>query len=175
MEEMAAKQACIELVARYAIAVNTRDIEGFVRLFTVDGQWDRPGGHSMHGREEIRAFIDYALPDPTMRTLRHVNGAVLVEIVDENTATTWSQTTVYDTAKGGGLPAPLAGPDQVVEYRDRMVRRDDSWLIALRDTTVVFSASQVLRPPTPSPDDESPRTQIDNRDGDVDRLDKGDG
>ena len=64
-----------EVMARYALAVNTRDVAGFVALFTLDGEWNRPGGHSMRGHDEIRAYIDYALADPAQRTLRHVNGA----------------------------------------------------------------------------------------------------
>ncbi|HLY83112.1 MAG TPA: hypothetical protein VKQ71_09000 [Acidimicrobiales bacterium] len=65
---------------------------------------------------------------------------MLVEVIDEQTASAWSQTTVYESPACDALPAPLAGPDMVVEYRDLLVRPEDRWLIARRDTTVVFKA-----------------------------------
>jgi uncharacterized protein (TIGR02246 family) len=148
IEELSAQHACAELLARYAVAVNTRDVEGFVQLFTSDGEWHRPGGHSMRGHDEIRAYIDYALPDPRERTLRHVNGANLIDVVDADSATSWSQTTVYDSPHSGELPAPLTGPDMVVEYRDHLVRRGLHWYIARRDTTVVFAVHGVAAPPS---------------------------
>ncbi len=140
IEELQAKQAGTELMARYALAVNTRDVEGFVGLFTPDGEWNRPGGHSMRGHDEIRPYIDFALADPAERTLRHVNGASLIDLTSPDTATAWSQTTVYDTPQGGPFPVPLSNPDMVVEYRDHLERRDGHWLIRRRDTTVVFAA-----------------------------------
>ena len=140
IEEVQAKQGCAEVIARYALAVNTRDVEAFVTLFTSDGEWNRPGGHSIRGHDAIRAYIDFALPDPTQRTLRHVNGAQVIDLIEADAATSWSQTTVYDTEHGGGFPVPLTGPDMVVEYRDLLVRHDGRWFIRRRDTTVVFAA-----------------------------------
>ena len=85
--------------------------------------------------------------------MRHVNGANLIELTDGDTATSWSQTTVYDTPQGGEFPVPLLGPDMVVEYRDRLVRQGDRWLIARRDTTVVFAARGLPpRPPSSAGD-----------------------
>ncbi len=147
IEELQAKQACAELMARYALAVNTTDVEGFVGLFTPDGEWNRPGGHSMRGHEQIRVYIDYALADPTVRTLRHVNGGALVEVHGSDSATCWSQTTVYDVPQGPPFPVPLANPDMVVEYRDLLSRHDGRWLIRRRDTTVVFAARGLPKVP----------------------------
>jgi uncharacterized protein (TIGR02246 family) len=140
LEVLVAKQGVAEVMARYALAVNTRDVDGFVALFSEDGEWNRPGGHSMRGHEEIRRFIDFALPDPALRTLRHVNGACLVDVSGPDSASCWSQTTVYDTDQGGALPVALGTPDMVVEYRDQLVRIGGRWLIRKRDTTVVFAA-----------------------------------
>lgn len=81
-----------------------------------------------------------SLPGPKDHIMRHVTGGHLVEVVDENNATAWSQTTVYVGPFTATLPAAVATPEMVVEYRDRLVRRDDSWLIARRDTTIVFQA-----------------------------------
>ncbi len=125
---------------RYALAVNTTDVEGFVALFAPDGEWNRPGGHSMRGHEQIRAYIEHALVDPTVHTLRHVNGAALVEVEGPDSASCWSQTTVYDVPQGPPFPVPLTNADMVVEYRDLLSRRDGRWQIRRRDTTVVFAA-----------------------------------
>jgi hypothetical protein len=41
------------------LAVNTRSVEGFVSLVTTDTGWNRPGGHSMTGHDQIRRFLEY--------------------------------------------------------------------------------------------------------------------
>jgi uncharacterized protein (TIGR02246 family) len=146
IETLTAKQECADIAGRYARAVNERDVEGFVNLFTPDGAWNRPGAHSMVGHDQIREFIEYALPDPAVRTLRHVNGTVLIELIDDDTASSWSQTVVYDVTEAPPYPVSLPGPDMMVEYRDRLVRTADGWRIAQRDTTVVFAASEIPRP-----------------------------
>ena len=134
-----AERACERLVARYAIAVNDWDIDAFISLFTPDAVWQRPKVPALHGHDSIRAFMQ---TQPTARTLRHVNGLCMVTIADDGaTATSISQTTVYDTAKVGDLPVPVMGVDMVVEYRDVLVRIEADWRFARRDTTVVFSAN----------------------------------
>ena len=81
-----------------------------------------------------------ALPGPDEQVLRHVTGGHLTEVVDESNATVWSQTRVY-TGPLTAMPSPVAGPAMVVEYRDRLVRHSETWLIARRDTTIVFPAA----------------------------------
>ena len=138
--ELIAKQACAELITRYAIAVNDWNLDAFVDLFHEDAEWHRPGDHIMRGREEMRAYLLSQPQPPAERTLRHVNGGILIEVTDDNNATAWSQTTVYDTGPSATLPAAMVGPDMVVEYCDRLVRRDGRWRLMLRSTTQVFKA-----------------------------------
>jgi uncharacterized protein (TIGR02246 family) len=135
LAELVVKQACADVVTRYARAVNAWDLDAFVELFMEDGVWQRPGQAPMRGHAQIRAFME---SQPVDRVLRHVNGGVHVEVVDAGRARVWSQTTVYDTFGTTVLPVPLAGPDMVVEYLDEQVRHDGRWRIARRDTTVVF-------------------------------------
>jgi uncharacterized protein (TIGR02246 family) len=129
--------ACTDLVARYALAVNTWDLDAFVDLFTEDAVWQRPAVPPMNGRREIRAFMESR---PAERVLRHVNGAVLIDVHDVASASGWSQTTVYDVRGRQTLPAIGTLPDRVVEYRDRFRKVGDLWLFARRDTAVVFRA-----------------------------------
>lgn len=139
LQRIEAERACERLVARYALAVNDWDIDAFVSLFKPDAVWQRPNVAPLTGHDEIRAFMN-AQPF-AVRTLRHVNGLCLVTVAEDGlSATSISQTTVYDAASTGPLPVPLAGPDMVVEYRDRLVRQEGAWLFLRRDTTVVFSA-----------------------------------
>ena len=133
---LTAQQDCADVVMRYALAVNRWDIETFTALFTPDATWQRPGNPPLVGHDAIRAFMA-SQPRPAERVLRHVNGGVLVDVVDPDTAAVWSHTTVYE-GPPGELPVVVEGPDMVVEYVDRMVRGDDGWRIARRDTTVVF-------------------------------------
>ena len=138
LERLVAQQACTDVVTRYAVAVNAWDLDAFVSLFTPDAVWQRPRFPELRGHAAIRAFMD-SLPTPAERVLRHVNGGVLVELIDDTTATVWSQTTVYESGPVAELPAPLKA-DLVVEYRDRMVKIEGAWLISRRDTTQVFKA-----------------------------------
>lgn len=135
LAELLVKQACTELVTRYAQAVNDWDIDTFVNLFIEDAIWQRPGQPPLRGRPEIRGFMEAQSLD---RVIRHVNGGVRVEVVDIEHARVWSQTTVYDTAGTTKIPAPLLGPDMIVEYRDEQVLDNGVWRLARRDTTIVF-------------------------------------
>ena len=137
IERLEAQQACADVIVRYALAVNQWDLDAFVALFAEDGSWKRPGTPEMRGRKAIRNFMDSL---PTDRVLRHVNGGVLIEVIDDHTASAWSQTTVYEFPRPSALPAPLSRPDMVVEYRDRLVNVGGRWLIAHRNTVVVFRA-----------------------------------
>ena len=138
VDRLIAQQACADVVTRYAVAVNAWDLDAFVALFTPDAVWQRPRFPELRGHDAIRAFME-SQPTPAQRVLRHVNGGVLVELLDATNASVWSQTTVYESPAVAELPAPLK-VDLVVEYRDRMVKVDGEWLIARRDTTQVFKA-----------------------------------
>lgn len=133
-----AERACERVVMRYALAVNDWDLDAFVGLFTPDGVWQRPACQALEGHDQIRAFME---GQPKRRTLRHVNGLCMVTIGDDGmSASSISQTTVYDTRDHVVLPVPMKGPDMVVEYRDKLRKVDGGWYLARRDTSVIFSA-----------------------------------
>lgn len=136
LEKLLIEQACKDLTALYADAVNRWNIDDFVNLFARDAVWQRPNVPPLEGQTQIRAFME---SQPTERVLRHINGHVLVWVETIDSARGLSTTTVYDTPGIHDYPAPLTSPDMVVEYRDRYVRLPEGWRIARRDTTVVFS------------------------------------
>jgi uncharacterized protein (TIGR02246 family) len=130
VEEMVAKQACADLLARYAWAVNHGDPDAIAAIFTEDAVWERANGDIAHGRDGMRAVFEGIRNASANRVLRHVNGAVLVDVVDADHATFWSQTVEYLHNGSASLPAPLTGPRGVVEYNGSCVRVEGSWYIA---------------------------------------------
>lgn len=137
-ERMQIEREVERLCMRYAIAVNTSDLDAFVDLFCPDAVWQRPGVPALNGQAEIRAFMAQR---PTGRTLRHVNGGCLVTVHGADAASAQSQTIVYEIRGYTDLPAPLDGPDLIVEYADQVRRVDGAWRLARRDTTVTFARS----------------------------------
>ena len=99
----------------------------------------------MHGHAEIRAFME---SQPRDRVLCHVNGASYADVIDEDHASGWSQTVVYDTVGSTERPARMELPTMVVEYVDQYERRGEEWRITRRDTTWVFlsDADTVSKP-----------------------------
>jgi hypothetical protein len=137
-DRRAIEHECASVVNRYGLAVCRWDLDGFVSLFTPDAIWQRPGVAPLVGHTAIRSFMD-SQPGPDDRVMRHVQGGVVVDVVDDHCARVYSQTSVYSAPKAP-LPVASSVPAMVVEYEDRMVCAAERWLIARRDTTVVFSA-----------------------------------
>jgi hypothetical protein len=145
------EQICVGLLNRYAVAVGEWDSDAFVAVFTEDGIWQRPESPAMRGHAAIRAFIDANRPTDTL--VRHVNGTAQIDVIDADNARGISYTTVYNYENYQGGIAPMSGPDYIIEYRDHYCRRGDDWLIARRDTTVVFRATYAFDlPGIPNPD-----------------------
>jgi hypothetical protein len=140
LTEISIKQECADLVAAYSFAVNDRDLDAFVDLFTEDAVWQRPNVPALDGRGEIQAFM--AERNDVDRVQRHVNGAVQVIVHDENRASIRSQCIVFSHNAACPLPAPLERARMVVEYEDEAVRTDEGFKFKRRDTVVVFTDSE---------------------------------
>jgi hypothetical protein len=149
LPELSIKQECLDLVTRYAMAVNRWDIDAYVEVWAPDAVWQRPESTPMHGHAEIRAYME---SQPRNRILRHVNGASWANVIDDDHARGWSQTVVYDTTGSSDTPGRMELPTMVVEYVDEYERRGSVWLITRRDTTWVFlsDADTVSRPQRPA-------------------------
>jgi hypothetical protein len=135
LAELSIKQECLDLVTRYAMAVNRWDLDAYLAVWAPDAVWQRPESAAMHGHAAIRAYMD---SQPRDRVLRHVNGASWAEVIDDDHARGWSQTVVYDTVGSTTIPGRMELPTMVVEYVDEYERRGGEWLISRRDTTWVF-------------------------------------
>jgi hypothetical protein len=135
LDELSIKQYCLDLVTRYAMAVNRWDLDAYLAVWAPDAVWQRPESAAMHGHAEIRSYME---GQPRDRVLRHVNGASWSEVIDSDHARGWSQTVVYDTVGSTEIPSRMELPTMMVEYWDEYEQRDGQWLISRRDTTWVF-------------------------------------
>jgi uncharacterized protein (TIGR02246 family) len=133
---------CADLVDRYAQAVNEQDVGAFVDLFAVDAVWQRPG-MTMHGREQIQAFI--AQMFVPANPVRHVNGGVVVDVLGEGHARVRSITAVFDGEPALEGKVAMSTPAYLAEYDDVVVKVDGRWRFQRRQTTVTF-VSAAMQP-----------------------------
>ncbi|GAA4768783.1 nuclear transport factor 2 family protein [Novosphingobium ginsenosidimutans] len=136
VERTEARQAIGELPARYALAVDARDIEAWVNLFVEDVDCGRRGT----GRDALRSFIV-----PSVRTFYrsiHQICGHTVDFIDDDHATG----TVYCRAEheDGDQWVVMA-----IIYFDRYVRRDRQWYFETRHEKHWYSADVLERPAPP--------------------------
>jgi 3-phenylpropionate/cinnamic acid dioxygenase small subunit len=137
VEELAARAECTDLLARAASAADDGDIAAYAKCFTPDGAWKRPGQQPLIGRQAIEDFMNNR---PVSRTTRHFIGGVRVELHSAGRATARSQVLLFGAPAVPVLPAKLTGVEKVFDYLDHLEKTPDGWLIADRQTTVLFSA-----------------------------------
>lgn len=136
LERMEARVAIGELPCRYALAVDSRDIDSWVGLFVEDVDCGRRGT----GREALRTFIE-----PSVRTfyrsIHQICGHV-VDFIDDDTATG----TVYCRAEheDGDKWVVMA-----IIYFDRYVRRNGEWFFERRHEKHWYSTDVLERPAPP--------------------------
>jgi hypothetical protein len=120
------------LIARYAHAVDDRDVEGVVACFTADATLRANGGaNEVVGRAAISDYFEDALrarPAMAGGVSTHLLGNVVVVECTDTTAT-------VETSGIVCLATPTS--DQVtlrgVRYRDRCTVGPDGWRIARRE------------------------------------------
>lgn len=80
-------EAIRKLKARYCLAVDVRDEEGFVSLFTEDAVWDGGSIGRYEGREAIRGFFR-AIPQTLAFALHYVMNPIIT-VQGERATGTW--------------------------------------------------------------------------------------
>jgi ketosteroid isomerase-like protein len=121
------------LAARYAVAVDSRDLDGLVELFVPDVQ---VGAH-VTGREALRGFFDRSLRDVGVTVLQ-VGGHV-IDLDDAEHA----HGTVYCRA---GVQEGERWVEQAIAYLDAYERRDGRWLFVRRDHQLFYGVEAAERP-----------------------------
>ena len=108
-----------QVVARYAVATDARDLDSLVALFVDDV---RVGAHE-RGRDALRSFFDRALRDVGI-TILNV-GTHVIDFVDDDHGTG----VVYCRAE---IQVGNQWVVQAIQYRDDYERRDGHWFFARR-------------------------------------------
>ncbi|HEX7035096.1 MAG TPA: nuclear transport factor 2 family protein [Pseudomonadales bacterium] len=132
----AVERACTQLSIAYARAIDFRDYDAFVLLFTEDGVLDV--GTTLHGRDAIREWLRHR---PDELRSRHVISNVFVDVLGPDEARGISYLTLYrhhgeESVRFG--PVPLTGPAAVGHYEDRFVRTEEGWLFRSRRAHIAF-------------------------------------
>ncbi len=132
----AIRQACEALSIAYARAVDFRDYDSFVTLFTEDGVLDT--GKPREGRAAIRESLSHR---PDELRSRHVISNVFIDVLSENEARGISYLTLYrhvgpESLKGE--PIEFDGPAGVGHYEDRFEQTADGWKFKRRKLHFAF-------------------------------------
>ncbi|WP_353192751.1 nuclear transport factor 2 family protein [Pandoraea pnomenusa] len=137
-DALLAKQACYDLVVRFAACNDRRDPQGLGALFAEDGVLVRPSGDTLVGPAAIAAA--YA-DRPADRITRHLVGNVLIDVTSATHAT-GSSTVLLWSASAQDTPGPFGRPAQgrqvMGEFEDTFVRTAQGWRIARREARFTF-------------------------------------
>jgi uncharacterized protein (TIGR02246 family) len=126
------------LANRYAQAVDRRDANALVSVFTEDGIIERPGS-VWQGHEKLRGIIARlnTLYAATFHTVRNQTTAV-----DDTTAQAETHCVamhILNSADGGRTRM-----DMGIRYQDSLVRQDGVWLFARRALIVDWVETTIL-------------------------------
>jgi 3-phenylpropionate/cinnamic acid dioxygenase small subunit len=129
-------RACEALSIAYARAVDFRDYDYFVTLFTEDGVLDT--GRPLEGRTAIAEALSHRSDE--LRS-RHVITNVFIDVLNENEARGISYLTLYrhvgpESLKGE--PIAFDGPAAVGHYEDRFENTSEGWKIKRRKLHFAF-------------------------------------
>jgi uncharacterized protein (TIGR02246 family) len=130
LDELLAREAIRDLIARYNHAGDRGRLDELARCFAEDGAMDLEGVAPLAGRAAIHAHLsDVArrLAARTQRaTLRHHVSSIRILLSDRDHAEAYSYFCVFTEI----------GLDHWGRYADRLARRGDEWLFALRRVRV---------------------------------------
>jgi uncharacterized protein (TIGR02246 family) len=126
IEELAAREAIRDTIARYAHAADTGTFDALADCFTEDGVLEIAGGPSIEGRAAIREYLggvgrDLAA-ETTVPYVRHHVSSTLIEVTGAASA----------MARSYFFVITERGPDHWGRYRDMFAAIDGRWLLAHR-------------------------------------------
>jgi uncharacterized protein (TIGR02246 family) len=116
------------LIMKYAHVYDSRDIEGYVSIFTDDAHFTFGGGE-MNGSKEIREFITRVANGPAPTTItHHVITNTLIEFASDTEAHHKSYWEMVSGPQGG--PFTVNG---IGIYDDVVVKQNGEWRIKTRN------------------------------------------
>ena len=133
MERLVAHEDIRQLAARYALALDSRDLDTLVSLFVDDVRV----GRDAQGRDALRAFFDKSLRE-VGTTILNV-GTHVIDLVDEDHASG----SVYCK---GEIQVGERWIHQAILYRDTYERRDGRWYFVRRVHELWYGAEVGTNP-----------------------------
>ena len=146
IERLVACEEIRQLVARYAVAVDSRDLDALVALFVDEVQV----GRDQHGRDALRAYFEQSLRGVTVTILN--TGTHVIDLIDADHATG----IVYCR---GEVQLSDQWIVQAIQYRDTYERRDGNWYFTRR-RHLLWHAREVGTSPVGLPQGTWPQDQI---------------
>jgi ketosteroid isomerase-like protein len=126
-DDLARDRAAIaELIARYNLAIDHNDFQGWAKCFAPDGIFDGMIGRFAAHQELARFTEEVKKLTATTPNLRHYVTNILTEV---NGSEAYSRCFLLmtSTTKEGGTKVVIAG-----EYEDQLVKIDGRWLFKER-------------------------------------------
>jgi ketosteroid isomerase-like protein len=141
LQRLLIERACGRLVTQYCHLIDHGEAARIAELFSEDGVWASPE-NTMDGREAIARGFTHRQNNKG-RMSRHVCNNLLLDVIDENTASGVVYLTLYrHDGEEGRRTSPVGLPAIVGEYRDRFRKTADGWRFERRDIVTSFAPSQ---------------------------------
>jgi uncharacterized protein (TIGR02246 family) len=132
IERLLAYEEIRQLAARYAVAVDSRDVDAVVELFTPDVKV-----MGARGRDALRQLFLQHMRSDRVSILQV--GTHVIDLVDADHATG----IVYSTCEMGD---ERRWARQAIAYHDRYERHDGRWYFARRDHKLFYGVEVSERP-----------------------------
>jgi 3-phenylpropionate/cinnamic acid dioxygenase small subunit len=132
----AIQRECEQLAIEYARAIDFRDYDNFVELFTEDATLEL--GQKIQGKATIAKSLTRR---PDELRSRHVITNVFVDVISETRARGMCYLTLYRHIGNESLkpePVPFEGPAAVGHYEDTYQLTEHGWRIASRRLHMAF-------------------------------------
>ena len=135
---IADETALLQLAYRYAQAVDRRDADALVSVFTEDGIIARPGS-VWQGHEKLRGIVARlnTLYGSTVHTVR--NQTTVIDGANAHGETYSVAMHILNSTDGGRTRM-----DMGIRYQDSFVRQDGVWLFAKRELIVDWVETTAL-------------------------------
>jgi len=133
LERVVARDEIRQLACRYALAIDSRDIETLVRLFVPDVRV----GSDRRGREALRETFEASLSAIGVSILFVGNHVIDFSDADHATGVVYCRGQIQDGEKW---------IEQAIQYRDVYERRDGEWLFVRRVHVLWYGVETAERP-----------------------------
>ncbi len=118
--ELLAREEIRQLPYRYSAAVQSRDVDAMVELFSVQARFGKHG----NGPDGLRRLMTDSLTDSVFAVILVANHLIEFDGDDAATGEVWAHCFAH-TANDGFV-------EQLIRYHDRYIREDGRWLFLHR-------------------------------------------